>query len=418
MTAPLSPILVLWGVTPETYTLLHELRSARFSLKERAEYLNNHDVPPPYCYDCDSCDAGDNAERSSSSNGIERLFRRCQKWTASNWLQMSSALGRDIRERHGRSEMQEPPKSMAASMMNSNVTNSTAEIRYMRETEASEVERWDNEDVAAKIVAALLDGEYHLQDTQVGPDSSKKHDYDIRTHDSRTTALEVTQQVNSEQRRQQEYIDSKLASLRSYQHDWSVRVRGEARLEGLPDHLPEMLAKLDELNIHSLCTGGGHSLPPFMVRLRELAVKSIGCRQMTTGPGCINVHADSESVSTSHELVVSIANGSLRRKADKLRRAEADERHLWIWIDGEEFSSSAALRKATFIPPSTLPDMTPGGVGEGIDVVWIAGSWTEGSDGSPKTPIFRCDGTGWEQVALPADVQQIITDAVERSRPR
>ena len=376
---------------------------------ECAEYLNRQDVPPPYCNDCEICDTGGLPEQDLQPNDIESLFRRCQEWTRSNWLQISDALAREARRQRRRSETRELLESVAAFMANSDATDST-EIEDMRETEASQVETWDNEDIAAKIFAALLDGEYHLQDTQMGPDSSGRHDYNIRRHDGRVIALEVTQQINSERRRQQEYIESELTPLGSHRHDWSVRVRGEARLEGLRDYLPEMLDKLEELGIDSLYTGASHTIPPFVIRLRDIAVRSINCIRQTTGTGCIYVHADSESGHTSHELVTTIADASLERKAEKLRRAQADERHLWVWVDLEEFSMSSALSAAKFTRPSTCPDMTPGGVGEEIDVVWVAGSWIDWSDGSPKTPIFKCDGASWEQVALPMDAQQIIAD--------
>lgn len=397
--------------------LLHELRSARPSLTECAEYLNNEDVPPPYCYDCEICDAVDYTERCGLSDGMQSFFRRCQKWTESNWLDLVGALGRDIRERQRSSETHEFLASLAASMGYGDVTDAATEFEDLFEVDTSEVETWDNEVVAAQVLAALLDGEYQLQDTQVGSESSGMHDYDIRLCDGRVIALEITQQVNSQRKAQQEYIESELTSLCSHRHNWSVRAKGEARLEMLRDRLPEILSKLEELGIHSLYTGASHSIPPFMVWLRSLAVRSITCIQMTTGPGCIHVHADSESGHTSHELVTGIADAGLRRKAEKLRRAQADERHLWIWVDLEAFSMSSALSAAKFTRPSTRPDMTPGGVGEEIDVVWVAGSWIDWSDGSPNTPIFKCDGASWEQVALPMDAQQIIADAVERSRP-
>ena len=397
--------------------VLHELRSSCFSLTECTEYLNNQGVPPPYCNDCKICDSDDNAEDCERPDDIESLFRRCQRWTESNCLQMISTLGRDIRKRRELAETHEFLASLADSIGYDDVTDATTETTALPEIDTSEVETWDNEEVAAHVLASLLDGECHLRDTQVGPDSNKRYDYDIRSHDGRVIALEVTQHVNSERRRQQKYIESELTPLYSSRHDWSVGVKGDARLEGLSNRLSQMLAKLDQLNIDSVYTGASHSLPPFMVRLRDLAIRSVIRTRRMTGPGCISVHAEPESGHTSHELVTSIAEDSLRRKAAKLRLAQADERHLWTWVDLEEFSMSSALSAAKFTRPSTLPDLTPSGVGEGIDVVWVAGSWIDESDGSSKTPIFKCDGDRWELVTLPKTVQQIITDSIHRSQP-
>ena len=374
-------------------------------------------VPAPYCYQCDTCDIGNQSEQQSDNSDLRTLFRPCQQWSPSSYLQIREAMRRHTLDQQRRAQIDDIIAGLLEEIGDEEIVPTVDTIPTAGADQRNSAEPWNNEELAAKVVAALLDGECHLYDTQIGSNSGGKHDYNILCSDDRVVALEITQQVNDQRKRQQEYIDSELTSLRSYKHDWSIRVRGEARLERLRDHLPEMLDKLEKLGIDSLYTGASHTIPPFVIRLRDIAVRSINCIRQTTGTGCIYVHADSESGHTSHELVTTIADASLERKAEKLRRARADERHLWVWVDLEEFSMSSALSAAKFTRPSTRPDMTPGGVGEEIDVVWIAGSWIDWSGGSPKTPIFKCDGASWEQVALPMDAQQIIADAVERSRP-
>ena len=374
-------------------------------------------MPAPYCYQCDTCDIGNQPEEQSDNSDLTTLFRPCQQWSPSSYLQIREAMRRHALDRQQRAQLKDIIAGLFEELGNEEIVPTLDTIPTEGADPRNTAEPWNNEEIAAKVVAALLSGECHLHDTQVGSNSSGKHDYDILCGDDRVIALEITQQVNDRRKRQQEYIDSELTSLQSRKHDWSVRVRGDARLERLRDHLPEMLDKLEELGIDSLYSGPRHNVPPFMASLRSLAVRSINCIRQTAGTGCIHVHADSESGHTSHELVTSIADASLGRKAEKLRRAQADERHLWIWVDLEEFSMSSALSAAKFTRPSTLPNMTPGGVGEEIDVVWIAGSWIDGSDGSPTTPIFKCDGTRWEAVHLSEDVQRLITDSIRRSHP-
>lgn len=411
----LSPELILWGITTETLEIIRNLSPQ--GCVNATEHLNRTGVPAPYCYQCDTCDIGSQPEKQSDNSDLRTLFRPCQQWSPSSYLQIREAMRRHALDRQQRAQLDDIIAAVLEEIGDEEIVPTLDTIPTEGADPHNSAEPWNNEEIAAEVLAALVNGTLEHNDTQTGSESSGRHDYNIRSLEGRVIALEITQRVNSQRRAQQEYIESRLTPLHSFRHNWSVGVRGEARLEALRDRLPEILSKLEELGIDSLYTGARHSIPPFIIWLRSLAVRSIICRQMTTGPGLIHVHADSESGHTSHELVTNIADASLERKAEKLRRAQADERHLWIWVDLEEFSMSSALSAAKFTRPSTCPDMTSGGVGEEIDVVWVAGSWIDWSDGSPKTPIFKCDGASWEQVALPMDAQQIIADAVERSRP-
>jgi hypothetical protein len=74
---------------------------------------------------------------------------------------------------------------------------------------------------------------------------------------------------------------------------------------------------------------------------------------------------------------------------DKLRRAEADERHLFIWV-GHRHATLGTWKFEEHLP--TLPLNIP----EGVDAVWIAPTW-HGDELSVITDRVWCfrPGEGW-----------------------
>ncbi len=86
-------------------------------------------------------------------------------------------------------------------------------------------------------------------------------------------------------------------------------------------------------------------------------------------------------------------------KADnlgKLRSADADEAHLFLWVHSDSGAPSAALQLAS--SEGLVPD--PPQLPEGVDASWVAGAWTEpGQVGQLAAVLYRVDSTGWRRVS-------------------
>jgi hypothetical protein len=74
-------------------------------------------------------------------------------------------------------------------------------------------------------------------------------------------------------------------------------------------------------------------------------------------------------------------------KAPKLLRAKADERHVFVWLDGTY--PDAELAVATLPPPSPCPELPTG-----IDAVWLSTS----PFGNPERVWVLTPSVGWRAI--------------------
>ena len=390
-----SPELLLWSLSRQDYTRIRNRilgqpddgDESAPSWKQFAERLNTTGVPP--------------------LNGET-------EWTAKNLLCIKSAIDRHAKRSRTRALLAEAAADACAKLSNDEHPLHSITTADDASAVVGEAEKWDEEAVAAKVVAELYNGTPSRRDTHDGPDSSGVHDYDIELSDVRTSdvppiALEITQEADSQSRQQANYLDKHKLRSSCLQHDWTVELRHTADVRPVKHDLPPMLARLEERKITSLSVSSSSHKAPFMQKLRQLGIRSIRVDREPGGPGEIRIHRHLGSGTPWHpDALTDVADRALQRKAEKLRRTCADERHLWIWID---FSlGPPRIPDPLGRLPSTLPAMATGTIGEGIDIVWIAIAK------SPNPAILKCGGHAWEVVGLPESARQIITDAIERSR--
>ena len=276
------------------------------------------------------------------------------------------------------------------------------------------VERWDNEAVAARVLAELLGGTEVKRDTQNGPASSGMHDYDISLANGRLIALEITQEADVASRRQADYVQKHPLEIAGLGHNWSVEVNHRSDLTPVYECLSDILMRLEELDIPYVNSFDSEHKVPFLRMLRRLGIVSAHRSEVSLGAAS-DVHIvpnlGSGWCSQSDEMT-RIANSALCRKAEKLRKTDADERHLWIWIDFTRGIFDIPTMRDADELPSTSPDVSPGSPGAGVDVVWIAVA------AGGYRAIWKFDGQEWTVVELPERARQIIEDAIQRSRPK
>ena len=279
-------------------------------------------------------------------------------------------------------------------------------------SDADPVEKWDNEEVAAQVMAELLDGRPVKRDTQRGPNSSGIHDHDIHLIDDRVAALEVTQEVDAESRRQEHYLQKHDLKVENLRHSWSVELDHRCDARPAFQCLPSILTRLEEFEIQNLNVRSQYEVP-FIQKLRKLGIRSLRENDEAGGLGKVYIVPHPGSGHRAHpDALTSIVDLALLRKAPKLRRAVADERHLWIWVDYTRAVFDVPAIRAARDLPSTLPSMSDGSPGADVDMVWVAVAI------SPITAILKCDGEEWSVVELPERAQHTVTDAIRRSIPR
>jgi len=93
-------------------------------------------------------------------------------------------------------------------------------------------------------------------------------------------------------------------------------------------------------------------------------------------------------VSANPEAVNELVTERAEAKLEKLLRAEADERHLYVWIDSTR--AAADLAMVTMPPPERGPALPAG-----IDVVWAA---SFGWAGQPQRLWRTCPDGAWEVI--------------------
>ena len=112
----------------------------------------------------------------------------------------------------------------------------------------------------------------------------------------------------------------------------------------------------------------GHSTPrsPLVEKLVALGVRLVH-RVADANPGFVNVSPAAQAGSTGASVLVEIAEDHANRgdNAKKLEIADADERHLWIWVTHDRGQQIAGL--VGIEAPTVDPD-----VPDQVDSIWIA----------------------------------------------
>ena len=391
-----SPELLLWGLSRENYRRMRDwlldhpynYGDGAAHYEQFAETLNNSGVPP--------LDGEDN-------------------WTVFHLELIRAAAIRHARDIERRIEFEKVIANVYSTLMQEQPENDGA-LADTITSRTNTVEKWDNEAVAARVLAEMLDGTPTRRDVQCGPDSDGIHDYDICLSDGRIVALEITQEADSESRQQTDYIQKHQLTIKDLQYGWSVELDHRCNARPAYQSMSEVLGRLEELGIPYLSVFGCKRPVPFVEKLKQLGIRSVRRNGGSVDHGEVRIVPHLGPGWRSHsDAMREVVDSALRRKAEKLRRANADERHLWIWID---FTLDPILLSELYLVdflPFAVPSMSEGRIGERVDVVWVAvAAVTEGH----TTAVLKCDGNAWSRVELSEDTHGIIADAIQRSTSR
>lgn len=268
------------------------------------------------------------------------------------------------------------------------------------------VNKKDRECEAAWTVAALLHGSPMGRDRECAPDGT--HDFDVHCDDGRTIALEVTSSTVPEIVEMWDAVGRVDWHCPELSQSWSVSLAaaqpgspgahvGRFRKEG-----PRWLALLDrERPSGDLIGGTLHEYSSDVARQAINELRRLGVRHaspigtMTETPYVISVGMSGPVGSSDGSSILADVERAASDNVDKLRRADADERHLFVWVDMSDPASEVAM--GTFSVPTLAPDLP-----NDVDAVWVAWWMTNITTESHVYVLWRWDAEhGWRIEQVP-----------------
>lgn len=250
---------------------------------------------------------------------------------------------------------------------------------------------------AEQIVASVTGGEIHTMDVPGAP--PRTHDFTVRLPDGRLVAVEVTRHISG----------SHLGLVKEIRHPTRERsgFAGSWELPGLADSWHLTLSVSPPASIRRLyaeAAGLLNAVPqdaPDLFRPRQDSdLYRLGVRAVLKLPNvrppqviCAPKEGDFDptvlNAPTGH-LVVQAIEQNIGENAEKLERADADERHLFLWLD---FSERRTLADLGFTgTPSVVPSLPAS-----INAVWVAEPMIPG-----RVLLYRQD-QGWTDLGTLAE---------------
>ncbi|HZP14949.1 MAG TPA: hypothetical protein VFA96_03930 [Nocardioides sp.] len=249
---------------------------------------------------------------------------------------------------------------------------------------------WDEEADAAALLAAYLDGVVHRRDP--GGGAEQRHDFDLQLRDGRTIAIEVTRHTVAEYLRTLAAVDARDWYFPSLSNNWVVDMSGPYNVRALHNQIAQPLTALeaagfeqlllrqalfdatladDELDDDErsarakLAAAGAWGAAESLYNMGVRSVCRIGAADESGG---LIIPSDAPRAgATGASVVVDLVeyHAALADNAAKLARAaQADERHLFVWVESSQDQAVAAFG-FPLLPerPPLLPD--------DIDAVWV-----------------------------------------------
>jgi hypothetical protein len=250
-------------------------------------------------------------------------------------------------------------------------------------------DQWDPEEEAAPVVAAQFGATWRKRDVPGAPD--KTHDFDLAVGD-RIVALEVTSATDESTRGLWDAVGKRDWDDESLSRSWILVLKPEARIGRLRTEVGPLLQTLDQAGVtkfpdtKTMATRSPQETHA-LERLKLLGVEAGSAFDGHPTGVVISVSGTAEA--TAAENLNLAVEPEIEANIDKLRRAVADERHLFIWLDWSSQNAQMALHHMlTFGRLPASPPVLP----EGLDSVWAMPA-TMAND-QPR-PLLAATRSGW-----------------------
>lgn len=236
---------------------------------------------------------------------------------------------------------------------------------------------WENEheDFAAAIVAGRECGDPMRTDDAGAADNT--HDFNIKTSQG-TIAMEVTRDVDRSELQARAATPPEISGL---EHGWVVLLTSNKVRVSELTWLGEVLRSVEASGLDRYYpTKGGDEFD-----LVSQGVRGVYRSGGNAGRLIVGTARKSEAVSAGglNDMVERIS--SLDDNRSKLRKAEAIERHLFIWASDSSMEAVLALHQEWAVLPEVGPNLPPE-----VDKVWVCGAFG-------RWPRVSCRrGDAWE----------------------
>ena len=254
--------------------------------------------------------------------------------------------------------------------------------------------KFDNETPAADLVSRLLGGTWELRDTGKVP---MTHDFDINLRSGRVIALEVTSSATPELKSMWNAIGRRNWEAPRLSCTWTLilhqRAHGyEPTIKRLNKEAEGHLEALEEAGVQQFGMSGNLRIPS----LKEVAaVQSLARLGVTMGMSVNSVKRPPTIVLGSGRGFVGesrILNQEIEKlvgeNVDKLRRAVADERHLFVWLDWSDLGAQYVMMR------NRIPEAPPQ-LPEDVDTVWVAPYAIRGKSPTDTPWLRLVTADGW-----------------------
>ncbi len=243
---------------------------------------------------------------------------------------------------------------------------------------------------ASRILSQVLGGAIEWMDTPSAP--SGTHDFDLKLGDGRICAVEVTSSTDPSVVEFWRAVGNQSWPAPRLSRSWVLNVGPSAHVQTLRDQVEGLLEGLEQSGVAQFGPGK-LSQSSEIKALHRLGVKGGGSFDET--PHHIYVTYAGAGVADIENVRRAVEQEAWKHdNRDKLRRATADERHLFVWIDPSAERPAAAMSFMGIVLPTdcSLPPE--------IDVLWIATpTRTSNSGGIVGERLWRCDRlSGWHKI--------------------
>ncbi len=258
------------------------------------------------------------------------------------------------------------------------------------------------ERAAAAIVSWELAGWWQPRDIPGAPEGT--HDLDVHVLAGGTVALEVTSAGDRSLIKLRELVFGEPWEAPALEHHWwlGLSERPQPQIKRLKQKTPQYLAVLEQSNVAQVSTH--EPLPagsPPEVMAAAQAIFALGAHRATrldtpkAGETAQMFSSLGSGRSGGADSLNGIVEACARGKVKKLRAAEGDEKHLFVWLraDAHETVEVASSTLAISDAPPTLP--------EGIDVAWVGiGPSNPASASLAVLRVRTC--AAWERIRVPS----------------
>jgi hypothetical protein len=257
------------------------------------------------------------------------------------------------------------------------------------------------ERAAGAIVASELEGWWEPRDMPGAPEGT--HDLDVHAPQGCTVAVEVTSAGDRSLDELRKLLFREIWEAPSLRHDWWLGLSAQPRpqvkvlMRKIVPHL-EVLEQNDVAQLSTLDPLPAETSPDVTEVARailDLRVRRATRLDPPKDGQPARLHSSlGFGFSASSYSFNEVVEGCPAKKADKLRAANADKKHLFIWLRGEAHDN-LEFAMATLGGPDAPPNLP-----DGIDTAWVAIGPPDPA--APTLSVLRVRPPArWEQLRAP-----------------